>query len=187
MNALNVQLTGSLTRSHNQAMRKSVFLILIFSFLCFSCSTSMRQAGKLTDAERQRIVQVAEKYIGVPYEWGGQGFWWEDGATVDCSGFVINVYKEALVDRSLPFEDSTVMEIYTRWSSPCSAPAAGDLVFMGDGTDGDPSHIGIVLAVEGDCLEFIDASSLPGIMGVSIRSYPLDNPKILSFGHMMLF
>lgn len=146
----------------------------------------MRQAGELTDAERQRIVQVAEKYIGVPYEWGGQGFWWEDGATVDCSGFVINVYKEALVDRSLPFEDSTVMEIYTRWSTPCSAPAAGDLVFMGDGVDGEPSHIGIVLAVEGDCLEFIDASSLPGIMGVSIRSYPLDNPKILSFGHMML-
>lgn len=146
----------------------------------------MRQAGELTDAERQRIVQVAEKYIGVPYEWGGQGFWWEDGATVDCSGFVINVYKEALVDRSLPFEDSTVMGIYTRWSTPCSAPAAGDLVFMGDGTDGDPSHIGIVLAVEGDCLEFIDASSLPEIMGVSIRSYPLDNPKILSFGHMML-
>ena len=46
----------------------------------------MRQAGELTDAERQRIVQVAEKYIGVPYEWGGQSFWWEDGATVDCSG-----------------------------------------------------------------------------------------------------
>lgn len=51
-------------------MRKSVFLILIFSFLCFSCSTSMRQAVELTDTERQRIVQVADKYIGVPYEWG---------------------------------------------------------------------------------------------------------------------
>lgn len=133
------------------------------------------------------IIVEAKKYIGLPYEWGGQSFWWEENPTVDCSGFVINVYKEALPDRTLSFEDSTVLEIHDRWSVQIDEPKAGDLVFMGDGTSQIPSHMGIVVSLENGNLTFIDSSSLPDIMGVSVRSYNMTNPKILSFGRMMFF
>lgn len=45
-----------------------------------------------TNNQRQKIVAIARKYLGVPYLWGGT----DPDKGLDCSGFTMLVYKEAL-------------------------------------------------------------------------------------------
>lgn len=66
------------------------------------------------------VVSIAERYVGVPYRWGGStpsGF--------DCSGFTSYVYREA--GRSLPrtaaAQAGAVKRVYS--------PRPGDLMFYG--------------------------------------------------------
>ncbi len=166
--------------------RNIIFLIIIF--LISACSTSYPQYTYLDFNERLNLLPVAEQYIGMPYEWGGQSFPGEANASVDCSGFVINVYKQVLEDsdKKLLFEDSTVREIYLRYSDDVTDPQIGDLLFISDGQSDIPSHIGILISIDSDVIKFIDASSLPSIMQVSIREYNVNNPKIHSIKRMRL-
>ena len=82
-----------------------------------------------TGAGHAAAAQIALRYLGVPYVWGGaspSGF--------DCSGFVMYVYAQLGI--SLPH--------YTvaQWNAtqPISSPAPGDLVFF-DGL----GHVGIYI------------------------------------------
>jgi cell wall-associated NlpC family hydrolase len=88
-------------------------------------------------ALRAEIVETAESFLGLPYQWGGstaeKGF--------DCSGLAMAVYQLNGLD--LPrssrqqFEDGT----------PVSREelAKGDLVFFAISGDGKVSHVGIYI------------------------------------------
>lgn len=136
---------------------------------------------------RESLFAVAQCYIGVPYEWGGQSFWWEEDATVDCSGFVINVYKEALLDSGwrLGFDDTTADGLSRQYTRPTDDPLPGDLLFF-SGEEGRIVHVAIYLAREGRELVIIDASSLPETSRVMVRRIPCDRKDLAGFGVMKL-
>ncbi|WP_446666606.1 C40 family peptidase [Flexivirga sp. B27] len=77
------------------------------------------------------VISIAEKYLGVPYVWGGstpsQGF--------DCSGLTSYVYKQA--GMYIPRTASQQQSYMKRTSSP----QPGDLVFFGS----PAYHVGIYL------------------------------------------
>jgi hypothetical protein len=87
------------------------------------------------EALRTRIVQTAQKFLGVPYEWGGtkaeHGF--------DCSGLTMAVYR--LNGLSLP---RTSRQQYSQ-GVPVSRNKLnkGDLVFFDPPPKGRISHVGI--------------------------------------------
>ena len=79
-------------------MKKYFIAVLILLFLA-SCSPSEMDrelVTTITEEEGESIASEAMHYLGIPYKWGGQSYWWEENPSVDCSGFVINVYKTAL-------------------------------------------------------------------------------------------
>jgi cell wall-associated NlpC family hydrolase len=72
-------------------------------------------------ARGQRVVNVALKYIGVPYRWGGS-----DPSGFDCSGFVQHVYAQVGV--TLPRNAARQYEHGTPVARDRLRP--GDLVFF---------------------------------------------------------
>ncbi len=164
-------------------MKRSIFLILITLFVGMSCSTVTYTPA--TDEIVAQVPAIAEKYLGMEYEWGGQDWWW-NGGSVDCSGLVINVYKEACEDSgyTLPYEDSTVLEIYNSYSIHTDAPRIGDIIFMVDPGASTLTHIAILVAKDSESIKFIDAYSVSGF--VEKRSCEIANPKILTYGTLLM-
>ena len=81
-----------------------------------------------------RAVAIAERYLGVPYVWGGA-----DPVTgFDCSGLVMYVYRQLGVDL-LHFSGA---QYHEGAHVPFGALAPGDLVFFDLGTLG-PGHVGM--------------------------------------------
>ncbi|MGC8470698.1 MAG: NlpC/P60 family protein [Acidimicrobiales bacterium] len=85
------------------------------------------------------VVSEAEKFLGVPYVWGG-----ESPSGFDCSGLVQYVYSQLGV--SLPRTTYTQVKVGTPVASLTRA-RPGDLVFFAgsDGTTTEPGHVGIYL------------------------------------------
>ena len=83
-----------------------------------------------------RAVQIAERYLGVPYVWGGA-----DPATgFDCSGLVMYVYRQLGIDL-LHFSGA---QFHEGAPVPFDALAPGDLVFFHPGPLG-PGHVGMYI------------------------------------------
>ena len=83
-----------------------------------------------------RAVQIAERYLGVPYVWGGA-----DPATgFDCSGLVMYVYGQLGIDL-LHFSGA---QYHEGVPVPFDALAPGDLVFFEPGRLG-PGHVGMYI------------------------------------------
>ena len=82
---------------------------------------------------RSKILNQAQKYLGVPYKYGGVST-----SGMDCSGFVYMVFQNAL-NVSIP---RTTYGLYT-WAEKISTEELqpGDLVFFN--TTGTVSHVGI--------------------------------------------
>lgn len=106
----------------------------------------------LVPLTRPQLIELAQKFMGAPYVWGGQT---PNG--VDCSGYVQEVYR--LGGHALP---RLADEQYQR-CLPVDAPQPGDLVFFSTYLPG-PSHVGISLG--GD--RFLHASSSRGVIEASL-------------------
>ena len=101
-----------------------------------SFDASLRDAlagsGSSANATGSEITDIARKYLGVPYLWGGT----DPARGLDCSGLVQLVYRQAGVD--LP----RVAADQARVGQPVADLASaqpGDLVFFGSPVD----HVGI--------------------------------------------
>ncbi|PID93481.1 MAG: hypothetical protein CSA95_07355 [Bacteroidetes bacterium] len=85
---------------------------------------------------RDQLVAFAQRFLNVPYLWGGKTEW-----GMDCSGFVQVVYR--VFGRELPrdaWQQAAVgVEVHH-----LEEVLPGDLVFFGK-KDEKPSHVGIVL------------------------------------------
>ena len=96
-------------------------------------------AEALTDEEFAAIYKEAQKYVGMPYVWGGSS----PSTSFDCSGFVCWVYTASGV-HNLP--RTTAQGIYNQCAiiSPSEAKP-GDIIFFTGTYDspGPVSHVGI--------------------------------------------
>ncbi|QWC22583.1 LysM peptidoglycan-binding domain-containing protein [Bacillus haikouensis] len=95
-------------------------------------------------SQTSNVVDVAKKYIGTPYKWGGttpSGF--------DCSGFIYYVFNQAGTSIS-----RTNTEGYYSKSTAVSNPVPGDLVFFKNTYKSGISHMGIYVGNG----EFVHAS-----------------------------
>ena len=151
--------------------------ILCISFLLASCSSSLRfnSAGKVHKGTGSGIVKQdkktpnrlyygnelnrselsgqilseAEKWIGVPYSYGG-----ESKSGTDCSGFVLNIFKA--VGIILPRTAHQQWQFAVPISNSDLRP--GDLVFFSSG--GKVDHVGIYVGND----QMIHASSSRGVI-----------------------
>ena len=105
------------------------------------------------DTKAQAVIDYAKQFLGTPYVWGGTSL----TSGVDCSGFVMSVYKNFGVDLY-----RTTFDMYNQ-GTPVNKEdlIPGDLVFFQTYAAG-PSHVGIYV---GDN-SFIEAAD----DGVSITS-----------------
>lgn len=109
-----------------------------------------------------QVVADAERYLGVPYVWGGTS-----ATGFDCSGLVQHVYGDLGV--SLPRTSEEQATVGTAVPSLAQAQP-GDLVFFAgtDGTASSPGHVGIYIGNG----EMIDAP----YTGASVRIDPAGQP-----------
>jgi cell wall-associated NlpC family hydrolase len=114
-----------------------------------------------SDGPGARVIAAGERYLGVPYKWGGTSA----STGFDCSGFVQQVYADLGI--SLP----RVSVDQSRAGSPVaslSEARPGDLVFWRGG-GGRPNHIGIyagdgkmlVAPRTGDVVRYQDITRTP--------------------------
>lgn len=124
---------ASRTKAREEALRlKRLDIIRDFFIIPPGYETEDVPAGQPI---RRKIVAEAEKYIGVPYQWGGESA--ETG--FDCSGLVLSVYRKVGID--LP---RTASNQYGRGRFVKRGNLAkGDLVFFKSG--GRISHVGIYI------------------------------------------
>ncbi|WP_144701824.1 C40 family peptidase [Fictibacillus phosphorivorans] len=107
------------------------------------------------------IVEVAKKYEGTPYQWGGES---PDG--FDCSGYLKYIFDEA-ENVELP---RTVDDIYAE-GTKVDSPEVGDIVFFDLEGDG-PSHAGVYIGND----QFVHASSSKGVTTAELNgSYWSEN------------
>ncbi|MBR9860868.1 C40 family peptidase [bacterium] len=123
---------------HGEFIQKELFNIYMLnnSSLIASMGSefSSDQADQFSEPTEGNVRDLAMKFIGVPYMWGGRTF-----AGVDCSGFVQIVYK--CLGVSLPRDAWQQQEL----GKPVSFDLIreGDLVFFEK--DARVTHVGIAL------------------------------------------
>jgi cell wall-associated NlpC family hydrolase len=96
------------------------------------------QRPEVPPAERaHRVAEVALKYLGAPYLWGGT-----TPAGWDCSGFILYVYQEAA---GITLPRTSQAQYMVGRAIPVEAIQAGDLVFFADVSGPGITHNGIAL------------------------------------------
>lgn len=112
-------------------MRYAVILLsILFLSGCASTGAQFHQASEPV-GERQKILDIARSYLGVPYKYGGT-----TPAGFDCSGYVRYVFNRA--GYSLPHNAGAMFQKLKK----VEEPRPGDLVFYH--IDGSTiTHVGI--------------------------------------------
>jgi peptidoglycan DL-endopeptidase CwlO len=111
-------------------------------------------SGEIPGDRYAQVVPIAEKYLGVPYRWGGA-----DPSGFDCSGLVMYVYGQVGV--SLPHNSVAQWDYPYAVSVPRNQLEPGDLVFF-DGL----GHVGIYVGNN----EFIHAPHTGTVVSINSLS-----------------
>ena len=138
-----------------------LILLLIISGCLFSCKTHKDVA---TGFDRQNVAQhenekksclydEVKSWIGTPYKYGGN-----NKRGVDCSGFVVQVYKK-VYGVSLQRSSDLIYEKNCEKIKKNDLQE-GDLVFFSTGRSKKINHVGIYLKSD----KFIHASSSRGVI-----------------------
>lgn len=107
-------------------------------------------SGTSNSDKASSIIATAQKYIGVPYVWGG-----ESPSGFDCSGFVQYVFKQ----NGISLNRTVVTQYKHGYTVSKSSLQPGDLVFFQNTSGSGLSHIGIYIGNN----QFIHASSSQGV------------------------
>ena len=136
---------------------------------------SANQASKVTQGnlQTQKLLQEAQRHLGVPYKEAGM-----DPSGFDCSGFTCYVFAANGV--SLP-RRAADQYTFCQKIDPDEAHE-GDLVFFTNGTQ--INHVGILISDKGAPKQMIHASSSIGISVVDIENSNYWTPKIAGYGRI---
>jgi len=132
-------------------------------------STPGAEGSAASGSIGQQAVAVAQKFLGVPYLWGGTN----PAQGVDCSGLVQDVYGELGIDLPRTSEEQALAGV----AVPSLADAQpGDLVFFpgSDGTAASPGHVGIYIGND----EMIDAPYTGSVVRVDQVGEPTEIRRV---------
>lgn len=159
---------------------KKLLCILSFAVLVTSCGSSKtvvnntptknttvglktlesHYSGKISQ-NRSKLLKSAEKYLGVPYKYGGN-----TSSGFDCSGFTVKVFSEN--EFSLPRRSADQANSGDKISIEKVKP--GDLLFFATSGGSQVSHVGIVHEIGNDGeVKFIHASTSKGVIISSLN------------------
>lgn len=139
-----------------------LFVGIILSLLS-ACSTSKtiveRPSARKSERKsiRTEIVETAEKYIGVPYQYGGKS-----AKGFDCSGFISKVFSQHQISI---IGSSTSQSQLGKAKNPKMAKP-GDLVFFKKNRK--INHVALVVGNNDDKLWVIHSTSSRGVIKESI-------------------
>jgi peptidoglycan DL-endopeptidase CwlO len=114
---------------------------------------------KLSSSKANAIVATAEKYLGTPYQWGGNS----PATGFDCSGFVEYVFAQNGI--TLPRISRDQYTVGTPVDFSNLQP--GDLIFFSVANNGIVDHDGIYIGNN----QFINSSSSKGVTIYPIGPY----------------
>lgn len=116
--------------------------------------------GKIPGSVKS-ILKDAERYLGVPYKFGGN-----TSSGFDCSGFTVKVFQEN--NMTLPRRSSDQAD--SGKSVDIKTVKPGDLLFFATAGGSRVSHVGIVYNIENDGeVKFIHASTSKGVIISSLN------------------
>ncbi|UUV20453.1 C40 family peptidase [Paenimyroides aestuarii] len=102
----------------------------------------------------EQLLNVANDYQGIRYQWGGMS-----RSGMDCSGFVKSAFDQFNIN--LP---RTSREMASRGERVAASEAKpGDLIFFKNGGSRVINHVGIVIEVNGDDIKFIHSATSKGV------------------------
>jgi cell wall-associated NlpC family hydrolase len=133
----------------------------------------MPRTTENTAVKTQKLLNEAQKYIGIPYKEAGI-----DPAGFDCSGFTCYVFEANGV--SLP-RRAVDQYAYCQKIAPEEAHA-GDLVFFSNGAQ--VNHVGILISEKGALKQMIHSSSTLGISIVDLETSAYWKPKVVGYGRI---
>lgn len=102
----------------------------------------------------EQLLNVANDYQGIRYQWGGMS-----RTGMDCSGFVKTAFNQFDID--LPRTSKEMASRGERVSKSEAKP--GDLIFFKNGGSRVINHVGIVIEVDGDDVKFIHSATSKGV------------------------
>lgn len=129
--------------------------------------------GTQSSAKTQKLLNEAQKHLGVPYKEAGI-----DPTGFDCSGFTCYVFEQNGV--SLP-RRAADQYTFCQKIDPEEAHA-GDLVFFSNGTQ--INHVGILISEKGALKQMIHSSSSLGISIVELETSSYWKPKVAGYGRI---
>ena len=135
-------------------------------------NTGIKQ-GTQSSAKTQKLLNEAQKHLGVPYKEAGI-----DPTGFDCSGFTCYVFEQNGV--SLP-RRAADQYTFCQKIDPEEAHA-GDLVFFSNGTQ--INHVGILISEKGELKQMIHSSSSLGISIVELETSAYWKPKVAGYGRI---
>ncbi|MFM6933881.1 MAG: C40 family peptidase [Flavobacteriales bacterium] len=121
--------------------------------------------------ERNALVEIAKKQLGVPYLSTGT-----DPSGFDCSGFTNFVLQQQ--GQEIPRRAKDQYEACRKLSE--EEAQMGDFVFFSNG--GEVNHVGILVSEKGQAKTMIHASSSKGISIVEIDSSAYWKPRVKGYG-----
>jgi len=134
-------------------MKYKIAILLAFLILagCGSAPLHNQNNQRFSNEQKQKLVEAAKKYLGAPYRYGGKSI-----KGLDCSGFIIRVYAEALGIK-LPRTAGDLHNISFQIKSV--EAQTGDLVFFRTRSP-QIDHVGMMI----NAYEFIHASASNGVI-----------------------
>ncbi|KAB1153816.1 NlpC/P60 family protein [Tenacibaculum aiptasiae] len=143
-------------------MRKQLLLLsIIIGFIFFRFIKQDEETYIEEKSKEEEIIILANSYKGVPYRAGGT-----TKSGMDCSGLVTTVFKA--FDKKLPRSSASMSKKGKELS--LSDVKKGDLLFFDiSRLKGGINHVGLVVSVNNDDVQFIHSTTSKGVIVSSMK------------------
>lgn len=163
---------------------KQLFYLIAIALLFASCKSSSvathknKKSDNNYDRLADEIIDTASENIGAPYKTAGttkSGF--------DCSGLVFSVFR--LYDINLPRTSLEQSKTGIDLGKNLKKAKRGDLIFFKTNNRSQINHVGIVIEVNDDDVQFIHTSTSKGVI-ISSTKEPYYQKTFVQLNRILL-